>query len=272
MGVRGRPRKDGRPVGSAPVVHITLSELAKLKGVKPCSVVQAATPSRMLHPAKLPGGGFDRNHPATIAWLNKPRGWKAVQKSGVVPEQKFGLTSGTSHGNSANMRAVTEQLANAPRPTVEEASKVQGKIYADRFGLELDQLLRMNFGSVLERFGSVDSVFGFAKTAKELAYAKKAQVVVAETRGKLVRRDFVMRHVIGALDGFHRRLLIDTAPAIETRLTLAIKAGATPEERRSVVHDLHSAALERAKRELLGAINNASQDANDLDVEGNGDE
>lgn len=238
---RGRPKKPppGPREPGAPVVKITTTELGKLKGIKPSSVAHMASPGKLLEPAKLEGGGFDRNHPAVIEWLNRPRGWYAAKKKQMQDD-------------------AAKQAAEAPRPTVEQAAQSQAQIYANRLGVTLDTLIAMPFGKVLEQFGTVDAVFGFAKTSKEIAYAKKAQVEIQERRGALVRREFVKRFIIGGVDGFHRRLLTDISPTIENKLSLAIKAGSSPEERRKIVHDLHSKALERAKLDMTNALNNTS--------------
>ncbi len=83
---------------------------------------------------------------------------------------------------------------------------------------------------------------------------RKTQVDIREKElkngaleGKLVPRDWVMTHVLGAVERAFKQLLQDAAKTIARRLYGMAKAGASTEEAEQVVRDIISANLRPAK-------------------------
>lgn len=213
---------------------IKIGELAKLKGVSWQSVRAAAKPGGKLFEAYTREGFIDRDHPCVDEYLKIPP-----------------------------VRGRPELVARRKAPPTTSAAKD----VALSLNVDLSELIKQPFGEVLEKYGSIDRVYQMARSRKELAYSQKAQIQSDELRGHLIRRDFVKQHVMGELDGLFRRLLGDLSATVANKVRIAAKGGASPEDCRTLVHDLISAEIVRAKEIMIERLETGQAPATEADDE-----
>lgn len=112
---------------------------------------------------------------------------------------------------------------------------------------EIEGLEHLTLEELIEQYGTLTAFREWLDARKKLADLRGAELKNEETVGRLVERDFVRRHVFGAIEAGNRRLLGDTPKTVARRLYALARSDAPVEEAEKVVREILASQLQIVK-------------------------
>jgi hypothetical protein len=199
---------------------ISRADLARMRGVSRAAVTQALRSK--LAPA-LHGQLVDASHPVVKAWLGAADGAAtASPKPAKAPPPTPTKPTRTAKNAAPQPPAVRPELPpEEPAPSDDEL---------DAFA----ELLR----PLVTRFGTSRAFALWLAAADKLEVIRERRLKNEEAEGKLISRDLVKTHVLGAVEAGNRRLLNDSPKTIARRIYAAAKAGEPVESAEQVVREI----------------------------------
>lgn len=123
-------------------------------------------------------------------------------------------------------------------------------------GEQIEDLTDLTLRELINKFGTADRFKTWLQARKSLVDIGAKEIVNAEKRGKLIPRDFVESHIIGAYDRAHINLMTDGSQNIARRLHSKIQAGETVEECEVFISEQISRHVKEAKDSILRSLKN----------------
>lgn len=268
----------------------TRATFADLAGVSGAAVTKACEAA--LKPA-VDGTLVDANHPAALAYVAKHRRRQDMKNPKIEHDELFeeaikfctekNRWSGNAikHGlmvGSTRATKIFEQIKAAgrvpegvlPEPTPEKkiphvrgtASKRLQKIANDIGELEPEPMIPeqiskyadMTLRDIIEKFGTAPRFKDWLGAMKEIGVIEDRNLKIAETKGRLVSRDLVQKHIVGEIDAAHIKLLRDGSKTIAVRVTAMVGSGAEPNDIERMVSELISSFIKPMKVKVTRAI------------------
>lgn len=139
-----------------------------------------------------------------------------------------------------------------------QPSEVPPAVSVSDFGeLTLAELQQLPLRELLGHFaGDVEALKVWLDVAKKHADTREKELRNLETTGQVVARDLVAKHVFGAIEASHARLLGDMPQTVTRRLYAMARADEELESAEAVVREIVATILRRAvtsAREALAA-------------------
>lgn len=262
---------------------------AELAGVSGAAVTKACAAA--LKPA-LDGHMIDANHPAARAYLKKhapaptPKRDELFDKAVEFCETsgkwtanaiKHGLMVGATRATKI-MRQIHEagkvpeqpgqkyeddRKPPAKTPHVRGTAAKRAQAIAEDIGdLEPEPMIPeqiskyadMSLREIIEKFGTAPRFKDWLGAMKEIGVIEDRNLKIAETKGRLVSRDLVQRHIVGEIDAAHIKLLRDGSKTIAVRVAAMVGSGADQTDIERVVSDLISSFIKPMKIKVTRAI------------------
>jgi len=123
-------------------------------------------------------------------------------------------------------------------------------------GEEIEELVDLTLRELIAKFGTADRFKTWLQARKSLVDIGAKEITNAEKRGKLIPRDFVESHIIGAYDRAHINLMTDGAQNVARRLHSKIKAGESVEDCEVFISEQISRHVKEAKDSILRSLKN----------------
>lgn len=233
---------------------IPRAEFARAAGVSGAAITKAC--SGKLKDACGAGGRLDIDHPAAVAYLaaKKPRtersdaalpaGAKSPRRMVVAPTpvadtSKISSDEPTETGQDLDASGV------GPGDAFEEPADVSDE--------ELARLLRI-LRPIVHRYGTRRGFEDWLDRVKTLEDIRKRRLDNDETEGRLMSDEIVKTHIIGAMEGSHRRLLGDN-PKTLVRVVYAMAHSKEPiEDAEARVRSMISTVLKTAQVAAMKAV------------------
>lgn len=127
---------------------------------------------------------------------------------------------------------------------------------------ELDDYARL-LAPLIERFGTSRNFRDWLQASKEIAAIKAQHLKNEDAEGRVISKDIVRTHVLGAIESANRRLLTDTPKTIARRLYAAHASGQPVEEAESIARDLLSSQLRGVKDTAVKLLRERPPDGNE---------
>jgi hypothetical protein len=214
------------------------SEFARLAGVSPMAITKAC------RKALAPACERDRirgNHPAAAAYL--------AAKGRALPATDGAPTASPAATRKQRGRPTT--LRPAPRKgrattttrRPKQADPEPGQPRAEATELEaFARLLR----PLADRYGTARGFRDWLLALKDLEAIRAKMLENEETEGRLISRELVKTHVLGAVEAANRRLLTDSPKTIARRLYAACNGKVPVEDAEQMVREAISSQLRPA--------------------------
>ena len=119
----------------------------------------------------------------------------------------------------------------------------------DDFYSEVGEFVNWTLRELLNRFGSSQQFKNWLDARKSIEDIKLKELNVAEKRGELIPREFVITHIFSLFENHHTRLLSDYPKTLLRTLYPMIKAGGKKEDAEKLIVDLMSSQLKTIKDE-----------------------
>lgn len=209
---------------------VSKSEAARIAGVSAPAVTKACR--RLLAPA-LVADRLDIDHPAFGAYL--------AARGRTTPEPDATPTDAPktpTPESSPPMASAKRRREREPEPTAPPPKAT---------GEELDAYASV-LRPIIARFGTRRNFRDWLLSLKDIEVIREKTLANEETEGRLISRELVRTHVIGAIEAGNRRLLNDSPKTIARRLYAAAKSGVAVEEAEQTVREIIGSHLEPVKR------------------------
>ena len=119
---------------------------------------------------------------------------------------------------------------------------------------QISKYADMSLRSTIEKFGTAPRFKDWLGAMKEIVVIEDRNLKIAETKGRLVSRDLVQKHIVGEIDAAHIKLLRDGSKTIAVRVTAMVGSGAEPNDIERMVSELISSFIKPMKVKVTRAI------------------
>lgn len=204
---------------------VTRSDLARMAGVRPCSITEAAA---KWSPEARIGSRVDLDHPDVQRYLAIPR-----LRPTPRPE-----TPAVAQPSPTPVR---------PVPALQDA-------HLDTRTDDIERYAHWTLEALVRKFGTATAFVDWLDARKRISDIREKDLKADEREGRLIQREYVRTHVFGHLEAASRRLLQDAPATIARRLYAAAKSGVSVEEAEQLVRELISSQLRPAKDAATKAL------------------
>jgi hypothetical protein len=229
---------------------VSRADAARLKEVSGAAITKACR--KQLADA-LVGDRIDLDHDAARAYF------------GAALERRVEVGAGTDGAPTSKPKAAARSAA---APTRGRAGKSPAAPAPTRLRPPKESPPPLNtvkeldeFGSLLRplvaRFGTARSFRDYLAALKELETIREKILGNDETEGRLISRELVKTHVLGAIEAGNRRLLSDAPKTIARRVFAAAKSGGTVEDAEQLVREIVGSHLNPVKTTASRLLRNA---------------
>jgi hypothetical protein len=241
---------------------ISRAELARLAGVSAPAITKACKKQLA---AACHRHRVDLDHPAVQEYLaSKGRkgdlpGVQAKSRAAsAAGAQKSdsdraptspGKTKGAASAaptNSARARAGATPVATEPPPKPESQQR-SVRVVSREVESDVGAIADMTIREVVQKFGTVTAFKDWLMALKAIEGVREKNLRNAETEGRLISRDLVQTHVMGAIEACNKRLLRDAPKTIASRVFAVVRGGRTVEEGEQLVREAISKHLRPVK-------------------------
>ncbi len=185
------------------------------------------------------GDRVDAGHPAVVDYLKgrTPTPVAAPRPAPKAPKKKApAKKKKTPTKKKAGAKSSRPAPATAVAKEAEPAPEIQMGFPDEIDGVE--PYASMTLRELIAKFGSRRAFDDWLKALKKIEDIRKVRLDNDEAEGRLIDRELVVKHVMGAIDEVFRRLLMDAPKTITARIYSSALAGDTIEAARDVVHGL----------------------------------
>lgn len=217
---------------------VSRAEFARLAGVSSPAITKAS--KGKLAPACV-GDRIDVDHPAAKAYLGDGRAAARVSARAPTksPKQAQARTTQPPASRRGAEKPNPKAPPNRPRSTRSSETAVE---HTDDFELYADTTLR----ELVEQFGTIRSLRDCVEALKKIEDTRGKRLDNDELEGKLVSREAVRTHIVGAMHSVFERLLRDAPRTLVARLAPMAKSGEANEVQERVARELISSILKPA--------------------------
>src|SRR5689334_9022296 len=200
--------------------YIPRAEFARAAGVSAAAITKAC--GAKLKDACGSGGRIDIDHPAAVAYLASKAAHAAAaaasSSSDAAPPSaaKPARRRDAAPPPPASAGQTAGAAPTAGGPGFSESGAGPGDAFdlpPDVSSEELVRLLRL-LRPIVQRHGTRRGFDDWLDRVKTLEDIRKRRLDNDETEGRLISDEIVKTHIIGAMEGSHRRLLGDTPKTI----------------------------------------------------------
>lgn len=218
---------------------VSRAELARLAGVSKPAITKAC---KTFLADACDGDRVRLDHPTVVAWL-KAKG-RSVPNDGAPPEP------------------VVSPKPEPPAPTPSKKGKesppappTEGRLSAGLHDRKATADAVKSYMAIvrplLKRFGTKRNFRDWLLSLKDMEIIREKMLANEETEGRLISRELVRTHVMGAIETANRRLLSDAVKTITRTVYSAAKSGVPVEETEKMVRETISSQLEPVKRAAI---------------------
>src|SRR6185503_2267181 len=143
-----------------------------------------------------------------------------------------------------------DEPPKVPRPRSE---KVIVKELGERANVPLDSLAHLSLTELTQRYGTGHETVGWVKARKELAAARRQELLLDKVQRQLLPAS-VVDFFYEYLDALTRRLHWDAAPTIASRLRGMAESKTPLEELVAVVRDQHAQHIRLTRNQIAAAM------------------
>jgi hypothetical protein len=229
---------------------VSRADAARLKGVSGAAITKACR--KQLAPA-LVDGRIDLEHEAARGYfgaaLTERPAASAPTDDAPTSKTKTEPSAASAPTKGRKGKPPTSAAPTPPRPPKESPPPPNTVQELDDFGSLLKPLVK--------RFGTSRSFRDYLSSLKEIESIREKVLGNDETEGRLISRELVKTHILGAIDAANRRLLSD-APKTIARLVFALaKSGGSVEQAEQVAREQISSHLKPVATTAARLVRNA---------------
>jgi hypothetical protein len=225
---------------------VSRADAARLKKVSGAAITKACR--KQLAPA-LVGDRIDLEHDAARTYFGAALESAGDTDGAPTAKEKAGARAPAAPTKGRTGKPPTKPAPTRPRPPKESPPPANTVKELDEFG----SLLR----PLVARFGTARSFRDYLAALKELETIREKILGNDETEGRLISRELVKTHVLGAIEAGNRRLLSDAPKTIARRVFAAAKSGGTVEDAEQLVREIVGSHLNPVKTTASRLLRNA---------------
>lgn len=227
---------------------VSRSAFARLAGVSPAAITKACKSSLA---GSCIGKRIDLESTEAQTYLQKrgidPTGHrpKATKKPSKTPKPRPSSTA-------------TEDDSPAKPKRKRRPREVDDRSIAiDVDFEEIEAYAHLSLSELVAKFGTVTSFKDWLDARKKISDIREKDLRNDELEGRLISRELVRTHVIGAIEAGNRRLLTDSPKTIARRLYALVNSGASAEEAEKTVREIISSQLKPVAATAARVLRNA---------------
>lgn len=209
---------------------VSRAEFARLAGVSKPAVTKAS--KGPLLQAACSADRIDVDHPDAVAYVaaatkGRKGGASAAEQTDRAPTKTPKSTKAAPRAPTPPAKPGRKRAAKPPAPPhpppppPPPTVPAEGAKPLDAYAQMLDELVT--------EFGTARNFRDWLQSRKMIADIREKELKIDEAEGRLIRRDLVMTHLLGLIEGAFRQLLTDTPKKI-TRTMYAMARSDSPLE------------------------------------------
>jgi hypothetical protein len=244
------------------------AEVARLKGVSKPAITKAC------RGALAPACAEDRiniDHPAAREYLGAawPKPSRARAHSDAAPTKPARSRTKAPRKPPAPGPAGAPAGEEVPAPPTPVSPIGRHAPELDESGYA-EELREWTLFEIATRFGTLRAFKDHLEAHEKLERARKLRLDNEETEGRLIERELVKTHVMGAIEGTNRRLLTDTPKTLARTLYAMHAAGASLEEAEAQTRRLIGDQLTPVRDKAIRLLRKPKPKKSDPQGEGDG--
>jgi hypothetical protein len=232
---------------------VSRADAARLKGVSGAAITKACR--KQLAPA-LVDGRIDLEHEAARGYFGATLTQRPAASAPSAPtddaptsETKTEPSAAGAPTKGRKAKPPAPDAPTAPRPPKESPPPTDTVKELDEYSSLLLPLVK--------RFGTARSFRDYLASLKEIETIREKLLGNDETEGRLISRELVKTHVLGAIEAGNRRLLSDAPKTIARRVFAAAKGGGTVEDAEQLVREIIGSHLKPVATTASRLLRNA---------------
>jgi hypothetical protein len=232
---------------------VSRADAARLKGVSGAAITKACR--KQLAPA-LVDGRIDLEHDACRAYFGaaldaRPAVAPPAPKTDGAPTEAP-KTATDAAGAPTKVRRGKPPEPSGPTP----AGPPKESPPPNDTVKELDEFASL-LRPLVSRFGTARSFRDYLAALKELETIREKVLGNDETEGRLISRELVKTHILGAIDAANRRLLSDAPKTIARLVYASAKSGGSVEQAEQIAREQISSHLKPVATTAARLVRNA---------------
>lgn len=211
-----------------------------------------------MHKAVMDNGRIDSAHYDAVAYLEKhgaepPKPESPPKKKQSTPKEK----EKTPYGKRGGYAKRRNEIEQAPVPDIGSESEPDIEAEAGHVPERIEPFADMTLRQLLARFGTETAFKDWLAALKSLEDVREKRLKNMSTEGRLIAREIVDQHVMGAIDEAMTRLLNDAAKTIAAQSQASAKAGNPVEHIQGEVREVMESHIKGMKAKALRALRDA---------------
>ena len=190
------------------------------------------------------------SRPAVSRFFRAPKDGKAAGKLyAAVFEGKVDI-----HHPAAMEYLENNKNKEYPRKPVETSSSKKSADKDADTPIDFSELSGMSVEQISKEFGTTGKLNVALAAAKDIALIEKINIQNQKSRGQLVEREMIEKHIIGYIATFQHKILSDVPRRVALTIADLKEAGATPEKMEQSVLDIISNQMKQIKENAVTAL------------------
>lgn len=218
---------------------VSRAELSRIAGVSGAAITKAC--GKQLS-AACTSDRVDLDHPSVVAYLaGKGRAAPAPDRAPTM-DAKRAAKRRSAKTVPSKRPAKRRGPPTGRRPSPPPPEPIQPRAEA----VQLDAWARL-LRPLADRFGTARGFRDWLLALKDLEVIRAKTLENEETEGRLISRELVKTHVLGAVEAANRRLLTDSPKTIARRVYAAANTKVPVEDAEQIVREAISSQLKPAQ-------------------------